>query len=258
MAPMRRRISTTAFHGTVTVRTALQQSLNVPALQILNAVGPDRLAARFANAGVNLVLPRNAGPGLAVGLGGAGTRLTDLAGLYVALARGGESLPLIWRAQDRDTSALPRRLMEPAAAWQVGDVLIGAPTPENAVAGRIAFKTGTSYGYRDAWAIGYDGTHTIAVWVGRPDGSPVPGLVGRTGCRADPLRGLPAHRAAARAAGAATRRIQAPHHGGTSRSPAALPPAGPAGSGLARQGRGAARHCLPAGWRAHRSFGRWR
>jgi penicillin-binding protein 1C len=170
-----------AFHGTVTVRTALQQSLNVPALQILNAVGPDRLAARFANAGANLVLPRNAGPGLAVGLGGAGTRLTDLAGLYVALARGGESLPLIWRAQDRDTSALPRRLMEPVAAWQVGDVLIGAPTPENAVAGRIAFKTGTSYGYRDAWAIGYDGTHTIAVWVGRPDGSPVPGLVGRTG-----------------------------------------------------------------------------
>ena len=109
-----------AFHGTVTVRTALQQSLNVPALQILNAVGPDRLAARFANAGANLVLPQNAGPGLAVGLGGAGTRLTDLAGLYVALARGGESLPLIWRAQDRDTSALPRRLMEPSGRMAGG------------------------------------------------------------------------------------------------------------------------------------------
>ncbi len=75
------------------MRTALQQSLNVPALQILNAVGPDRLMARLTNAGVKLVLPDNAGPGLAVGLGGAGVRLVDLAALYVALARGGEPVP---------------------------------------------------------------------------------------------------------------------------------------------------------------------
>jgi len=169
-----------AFHGTVTVRTALQQSLNVPALQVLDAVGPDRLAARLANAGVKLVLPPNAGPGLAVGLGGAGVRLTDLAALYVALARQGDSLPLVWRSQDRLTAAAPRRLLEPQAAWTVGDVLAGAPTPENAKGGQIAFKTGTSYGYRDAWAVGYDGATTIAVWVGRPDGSAVPGLVGRT------------------------------------------------------------------------------
>ncbi|MCB1377225.1 MAG: penicillin-binding protein 1C [Alphaproteobacteria bacterium] len=169
-----------AFHGTVTVRTALQQSLNVPALQILNAVGPDRLAARLVNAGARLVLPKNAGPGLAVGLGGAGIRLTDLATLYLALARGGETLPLVWRSADRKTATIPRRLFEPTAAWTIGDVLLGAPTPENARAGQIAFKTGTSYGYRDAWAIGFDGATTIAVWTGRPDGTPVPGLVGRT------------------------------------------------------------------------------
>ena len=168
------------FHGTVTVRTALQQSLNVPALQILEALGPDRLSARLANAGVKLALPRNAGPGLAVGLGGAGIRLTDLTALYVALARGGDSLPLVWRTKDRETSASLRRLLEPAAAWTVGDVLIGAPAPDNAKGGQIAFKTGTSYGYRDAWAAGFDGATTIAVWVGRPDGSAVPGLVGRT------------------------------------------------------------------------------
>ncbi len=65
------------------------------------------------------------------------------------------------------------------AAWYVGNVLIGAPPPDNAAAGRIAFKTGTSYGYRDAWALGFDGRMTIGVWVGRPDGAPVPGLVGR-------------------------------------------------------------------------------
>jgi penicillin-binding protein 1C len=72
-----------------------------------------------------------------------------------------------------------RRLMEPVAAWYVSNVLLDSPPPENGVAGRIAFKTGTSYGYRDAWSVGFDGKHTIGVWVGRPDGAPVPGLVGR-------------------------------------------------------------------------------
>jgi penicillin-binding protein 1C len=72
------------------------------------------------------------------------------------------------------------RLMDQAAAWQVGNVLIGTPPPENGVHNKIAFKTGTSYGYRDAWSVGFDGRITIGVWVGRPDGAPVPGLVGRT------------------------------------------------------------------------------
>jgi penicillin-binding protein 1C len=72
-----------------------------------------------------------------------------------------------------------RRLMDPIAAWHVGNVLLGAPPPENAVHNRLAFKTGTSYGYRDAWAVGFDGRMTVGVWVGRPDGAPVPGLVGR-------------------------------------------------------------------------------
>ncbi len=167
------------FHGTVTVRTALQQSLNVPALQILNAIGADRLMSRLTNVGVRLVLPENAGPGLAVGLGGAGVRLTDLATLYVALARGGEPVSLSWQVQDRRAAKPLRRLFEPNASWMIGDVLKGAPTPQNALGGQIAFKTGTSYGYRDAWAVGYDGANTIAVWVGRPDGAAVPGVVGR-------------------------------------------------------------------------------
>ena len=75
----------------------------------------------------------------------------------------------------------PRRLLGPVAAWYVTDVLRGSPPPENGVPGRIAFKTGTSYGYRDAWSVGFDGKHTIGVWVGRPDGAPVPGLIGREG-----------------------------------------------------------------------------
>jgi penicillin-binding protein 1C len=80
------------------------------------------------------------------------------------------------------TKAAPdteRTIADPVSAWYVADILRGAPPPENALTGRIAFKTGTSYGYRDAWAVGFDRRVTIAVWVGRPDGASVPGLVGR-------------------------------------------------------------------------------
>ena len=95
-----------------------------------------------------------------------------------------------------------RRLLDPVAAWYVGNVLLGAPPPENAAGGRIAFKTGTSYGYRDAWAVGFDGRRTIGVWVGRPDGSPVPGLVGRTAAAPILFDAFARARPAARAAGA--------------------------------------------------------
>src|SRR6185437_4148908 len=116
-------------------------------------------------------------PGLAMALGGLGIKLSDLTMLYAGLARGGSVVPL----HERMTDAAPqaRRLIDPVAAWYVGNVLIGTPPPDNAVGGRIAYKTGTSYGYRDAWSVGFDGKRTIGVWVGRPDGAPVPGLVGR-------------------------------------------------------------------------------
>ncbi len=165
------------FKGTVTVREALQFSLNVPAIAVLNRIGPSRLAARLTQAGATLALPNGQAPGLAIGLGGAGIKLSDLVMLYAGIARLGAVLPLTDRLGTPPPQA--RRLMEPVAAWYVGNVLLGSPPPENGVAGRIAFKTGTSYGYRDAWSIGFDGKHTIGVWVGRPDGAPVPGLVGR-------------------------------------------------------------------------------
>ncbi len=116
-----------------------------------------------------------------MGLGGVGITLQDLVQLYTGVARLGSSKPLreIMQANGGDDRE-PLRLMDPVAAWQVGNVLIGTPPPENAAHNRIAFKTGTSYGYRDAWSVGFDGRMTIGVWVGRPDGAPVPGLVGRT------------------------------------------------------------------------------
>lgn len=166
------------FQGTVTVRRALQRSLNVPAVSLLEAVGPSRLLARLGEAGALLKLPEHETAGLALGLGGIGIRLIDLTALYAGLARQGAVAPLYER---EDGPRWPeRRLMEPVAAWYVGDVLRDAPPPPNATGGRIAFKTGTSYGYRDAWAVGFDGRYTVGIWTGRPDGAPVPGLLGRT------------------------------------------------------------------------------
>jgi len=168
------------FRGTVTVRRALQLSLNLPALAVLDQVGASRLTARLAQAGAVLKLPDGEAPGLAIGLGGVGIKLSDLVMLYAGIARLGTVMPLHEvLAKPAEEGRRLHRLMSPVAAWYVGNVLIGAPPPDNGIAGRIAFKTGTSYGYRDAWSIGFDGKHTIGVWVGRPDGAPVPGLIGR-------------------------------------------------------------------------------
>jgi penicillin-binding protein 1C len=166
------------FQGTVPVRKALQLSLNVPAIVLLDRVGASRLSSRLKQAGAGLVLPKDEAPGLAMGLGGVGVTLQDLVQLYSGLARLGTTRPLREIAKDEPRDSL--RLLDQVAAWQVGNVLIGTPPPENAAHNRIAFKTGTSYGYRDAWSVGFDGRITIGVWVGRPDGAPVPGLVGRT------------------------------------------------------------------------------
>jgi penicillin-binding protein 1C len=168
------------FQGTVPVRKALQMSLNVPAIALLDRVGASRLSSRLKQAGANLVLPKDEAPGLAMGLGGVGITLQDLVQLYGGLARLGITRPLREIMKASDDAREPLRLMDPVSAWQVGNVLLGTPPPENGVHNRIAFKTGTSYGYRDAWSVGFDGRITIGVWVGRPDGAPAPGIVGRT------------------------------------------------------------------------------
>ncbi|MEQ1577113.1 MAG: penicillin-binding protein 1C [Hyphomicrobium sp.] len=176
------------FHGTVTVRQALGNSLNIPAVKMLAAVGPGKLISRMGRAGVVTSLPADAQPSLAIALGGLGMRLQDLAQLYTGLARGGDPVTLTWLKSDAakpvvtvatQREAARRRLLSAVAAWYVTDILKDAPPPANTKGGRIAYKTGTSYGYRDAWAIGFDGRYTIAVWTGRPDGLPTPGLMGR-------------------------------------------------------------------------------
>ena len=167
------------YEGAVTARKALQMSLNLPAVELLSDVGPATFLARLHSAGADMALPKDTPIGLAIGLGGLGITLTDLARLYAGFARGGEAPPLIERLDGAAPAIGERRVTDPVAAYYVADILRGAPPPANALRGRIAFKTGTSYGFRDALAIGFDRRTTIAVWVGRPDNGPTAGLIGR-------------------------------------------------------------------------------
>jgi penicillin-binding protein 1C len=163
------------YRGTIRIREALQQSLNIPVVALTQAMGPAKLLARLDQTGVPYALP-NGTAGLAIALGGIGLRLEDMVQLYAMIARGGVSLPLIHKTQTQNPQG--QRVLSEPAAWQVGDILAGLAPPPGAPANRLAYKTGTSYGHRDAWAIGYDGRHVIGVWMGRPDGTPVPGAFG--------------------------------------------------------------------------------
>ncbi|WP_417912234.1 penicillin-binding protein 1C [Candidatus Electronema sp. TJ] len=155
-------------HGWVSVREALHRSLNLPAVQVLERVGPQNLLARFASVGVFMGRSQ-AEAGLSLALGGTATNLHDLTALYAALADQGEFRPITF-----NPAAPPgpeNRLLAPAAAWQVDEILRNLPAAAGLqTTAKIRYKTGTSYGFRDAWAIGYTRQHTIGVWVGRPDG----------------------------------------------------------------------------------------
>ncbi|HBG99849.1 MAG TPA: penicillin-binding protein 1C [Rhodobacteraceae bacterium] len=164
------------YRGEVSVRTALQLSLNIPAVRLTEAVGPAPVMARLRRAGARPVLPGGQ-PGLAIALGGVGVTLEDLVALYAGLANGGIAVPLASRA-DAPASQPARPVLSAAAAWHVGDILSGLPPPPGAPRNGLAYKTGTSYGHRDAWALGFDGRHVAGVWIGRPDGTPVPGAFG--------------------------------------------------------------------------------
>lgn len=171
------------FVGPVSATEALQRSLNVPAVDLLDHYGPGQFVDRLTNAGLHLIVPGGKA-NLSVILGGAGTTLESLVTAYGAFARGGKTRALRFR-QD-DPLIHEAYLVTPEAAWIVYDMLSGVPAPDglrriSAMASRpgLAWKTGTSYGMRDAWAIGIDSRHTVGVWVGRPDNSALSGNTGR-------------------------------------------------------------------------------
>ncbi len=166
------------YQGDVSIRQALQLSLNVPAVRLLDSVGPTRLMVRFRRAEVRPILPPNEAPGLAIGLGGLGINLKDLVQLYAALANRGKPVRLGDGIREQPGTIENEPLLNPVATWQIADILSGVLPPAGAVQRGIAYKTGTSYGYRDAWSVGFDGRYVLGVWVGRPDNGAVPGLTG--------------------------------------------------------------------------------
>jgi penicillin-binding protein 1C len=166
------------FRGTLRVREALQLSLNIPVVALTEALGPAKLLAAMRRAGVQAKVPGGQ-PGLAVALGGLGVTLQDMVQLYASLARGGVALPLRATSQAGVGQAgMGARVISDIAAWQVANILSGLAPPPGAPENRLAYKTGTSYGHRDTWAIGFDGAHVIGIWMGRADGTPVPGAFG--------------------------------------------------------------------------------
>ncbi len=153
--------------------------LNLPAVQVLEAYGPKRFAANLRNAGLPLTLPAGAEPNLSLILGGAGARLEDIVAAYSAFARHGKAARLRLKPDD---TLVERSLMSPGAAWIVRRILAGEaqPVPDASLPQVVplAWKTGTSYGYRDAWAVGLNARYLIGIWTGRPDGTPVVGQFG--------------------------------------------------------------------------------
>ncbi|MGV1871468.1 penicillin-binding protein 1C [Agrobacterium rosae] len=166
------------YQGDVSIRQALQLSLNVPAVRLLDAVSPAALMVRFRRASVKLTLPKAETPGLAIALGGAGLSLVDLVQLYAALANGGQPVQLGDGVRGKPRILDVDPLFSKAAIWNISDVLSGVLPPLGMKQRGIAYKTGTSYGYRDAWSVGFDGRYVIGVWAGRADNGSVPGLAG--------------------------------------------------------------------------------
>lgn len=171
-----------SFNGPVSASDALRLSLNVPAVDLLDRLGPERFTARLAHAGVELKLPQGARPNLSVILGGTGVSLEQLVGAYAAFNRDGLAGRVHYLPGQKSDD---RRLLSSESAWIWREVL------EDPVRGggsedafdpgqrrRVAWKTGTSYGFRDAWALGSTRDYTVGVWVGRPDGTPMPGQYG--------------------------------------------------------------------------------
>ncbi len=169
-----------SFSGPVSVSEALQRSLNVPAVDLLDRVGPARFASTLRTGGLRLRMNDGATPNLSMILGGAGTTLEELVGAYRALAAGGMA------GRPRLTPDAPKieaRLMSSGAAWIVREILeVGGrperPFDEGGSRAGFAWKTGTSFGFRDAWAIGVTDRYTVGIWIGRPDGTPNPGFFG--------------------------------------------------------------------------------
>jgi len=183
------------FDGPVTATRALQRSLNIPFVQLIEAYGEQKFANKLAHVLHPLSIPGNKA-NAAVILGGAGTSLQSLVSLHSSFANQGWVKTLVLedlnsvksvKSNTQKIKQTGRRLMSEAAAWITWKTLTGLTPPEQFSWGLskqkrpiLAWKTGTSWASRDAWAIGTTKQHTIGVWVGKPNGEPLRGSLGVT------------------------------------------------------------------------------
>ena len=178
--------------GQVTAAEALRRSLNLPAVALLDLVGPLRFAEGLRAQGAKPRLPPGADASLSLALGGAGLTMREVAGLYAGLVAPGwgavHLLPGPRGAPGGGARGLGESGLGEAGLGEAGGVgeaerlvadILTQPFPTGGPAG-VGWKTGTSWGGRDAWAFGFDARQVAAVWVGRPDGTPLPGATGRS------------------------------------------------------------------------------
>ena len=171
------------FNGSVTVEEALSRSLNVPAVGLMSKLGAQTFNNELANIGFSDFVKRKEQLGLSAILGGCGVTLEELVNMYAMLACNGVEHALRWTSDDTDSLSV--KGCTPAAAYMVTKTLTQLTRPDlpNNFSSsyrlpKVAWKTGTSYGRRDAWSIGYNDRYTIGVWVGNFDGTGVPELTG--------------------------------------------------------------------------------
>ncbi|RKK03714.1 penicillin-binding transpeptidase domain-containing protein, partial [Teichococcus wenyumeiae] len=157
------------FAGRVTVAQALRRSLNLPAVAMLDRLGPLRFASALKRLGAVPRLPAGAEPTLPLALGGVGLTLRELLTLMAPLGDAGRAGALHWQANA--PAPPPAPALDARAAAEVAAILT-RPFPDGGPAG-VAWKTGTSWGGRDSWALGFDAAHLVGIWVGRPDGTPM-------------------------------------------------------------------------------------
>ncbi len=178
------------YRGFVPAEKALINSLNIPAVKLLRGLGVGAFTETLANAGFEQIRSDGKKLGLSVVLGGCGVRLEEMAGLYSAFANYGNWKPLVFRkengaVQQNDSQRTGNRIVSASAAFLLGEILTQLTRPDvprnfgsTRHLPKVAWKTGTSYGRRDAWSIGYNKRYTVAVWVGNFSGVGVPELVG--------------------------------------------------------------------------------
>ncbi len=171
------------FNGYVSVEYALEHSLNIPAVKSLQQLGKDKLVSKLASCNFKQIQKDQNKLGLSLILGGCGATLEQLTGLFSAFAN--EGVYIQPQFIQTDSSAKKIQLLSTAANYMVTDILSRVNRPDFPLnwtntehMPKIAWKTGTSYGRRDAWSIGYNKNFTVGVWVGNFSGVGVPELSG--------------------------------------------------------------------------------